>query len=80
MDPFAFTLQLKHRGNFGDTLEVVGAFMISLPFHFFTRFRPEDKEIFVEILLFSLLYNPCAPPSGHDFGFRRARVTNYYYQ
>ncbi|KAI9558381.1 hypothetical protein GHT06_015154 [Daphnia sinensis] len=80
MNSYSFDFFLTHRGNFDNALEVVAASLFSLPFHFYTRFVLNDKELFIEILLFSLLWSPYAPPSDHDFGFRPVSVSDYYYQ
>ncbi|KAK4045791.1 hypothetical protein OUZ56_033781 [Daphnia magna] len=70
---------LRHRGNFDDVLHLMGALLFSSPSRFFARFRPEDKELVVQLLLFSLLNNPCAPSSACDFSFRRVWIGDYYY-
>ncbi|KZS16488.1 Uncharacterized protein APZ42_017776 [Daphnia magna] len=57
----------------------MGSLLFSSPFRFYARFRPEDKELVVQLLLFSLLNNPCAPLSAYDFGFQRVCVGDYYY-
>ncbi|KAI9551106.1 hypothetical protein GHT06_008838 [Daphnia sinensis] len=80
MDSYSFDFFLTHRGNFDNALEVVGAVLFSLPFQFYTRFVPDDKEFFIEILLSSLLWFPYAPPSDIDFGFHPVSVSDYYYQ
>ncbi|KAI9562519.1 hypothetical protein GHT06_009963 [Daphnia sinensis] len=79
MDPSALEFLLCHRGNFDDVLEVVETLMFSLPFNYCTRFRDEDKEFFVELLLISLLTHPSDLPSGHDFGYRRIWIGDFYY-
>lgn len=70
---------LRHRGNFDDVLHLIWVLLFSSPSRFFARFRPEDKELIVQLLLFSLLNNPCAPSSAFDFGFQRVWIGDYYY-
>ncbi|KAK4015086.1 hypothetical protein OUZ56_030076 [Daphnia magna] len=79
MEVDSFQFLLRQRGNFDDVLQLMGALLFSSPFRFYARFRPEDKELVVQLLLFSLLNNPCAPPSAYDFGFQRVWIGDYYY-
>ncbi|KAK4013922.1 hypothetical protein OUZ56_026474 [Daphnia magna] len=79
MEVDSFQFLLRKRGNFDDVLQLMGALLFSSPFRFYARLRPEDKELVVQLLLFSLLNNLCAPPSAYDFGFQRVWIGDYYY-
>ncbi|KAK4037692.1 hypothetical protein OUZ56_029723 [Daphnia magna] len=79
MEVDSFQFLLRQRDNFDDVLQLMGALLFSSPFRFYARFRPEDKELVVQLLLFSLLNNLFAPPSAYDFSFQRVSIGDYYY-
>ncbi|KZS03124.1 Uncharacterized protein APZ42_034243 [Daphnia magna] len=79
MEVDSFQFLKRQRGNFDDVLKLMGALLFSSPFRFYARFRTEDKELIVQLLLFSLLNNQCAPLSAYDFGFQRVWISDYYY-